>query len=454
MTFGIHPRASAAFNVVGESLLEKVEVHIDRQDEAPGFAPDVHIAAHIQEKDIIGDIDVVEFNADGVPIARIFVAGGQRYVIRGESYLELRRLCAGMRAALKKHASVSHKIAEEAIIAWIKEKLDGKASSEMSEAVIAFVASRIAAHTVWIPIAQLHLEVPISIGETEIRQIDWNMFEGWKAEAIAKNPGAQEGILEQFQSWSRDLRGLAVARTVVTGDSTSAEEIGARLAEEAASLIRMFTPAALLPNQRSYCTPLGLENTERYTRIRVSRDKIVGLVSGLTGPPTSSLVLGKDSIAKMRRAGLDQLIEIYAKPQRTDLEERSLSAVMMYSRMTLFRDHSDKLVYILAALECVLLKNETEPIQQNLSERLALLVGGTFAERKNVIQLLRSSYSRRSRVLHHGTRAIDGEQLKELMKYAWHGLFRVISHCPRFKTRDMFLSAIDDMKLKGTAAPS
>ena len=56
---------------------------------------------------------------------------------------------------------------------------------------------------------------------------------------------------------------------------------------------------------------------------------------------------------------------------------------------------ADKLVYILASLESILLKNDSEPIQKNLGERMAFLIGPTVEARKTIIANVVETYARR-----------------------------------------------------------
>ena len=57
---------------------------------------------------------------------------------------------------------------------------------------------------------------------------------------------------------------------------------------------------------------------------------------------------------------------------------------------------------IIGALEMILLRNDTEPIQQNIGERMAFVVGRNVNERKAIINNFRRIYSVRSKFLHHG----------------------------------------------------
>jgi hypothetical protein len=52
-------------------------------------------------------------------------------------------------------------------------------------------------------------------------------------------------------------------------------------------------------------------------------------------------------------------------------KQRVRSSILAYSKGITLHDINDRLVYTLSSLEGLLLKNSSEPIQQNLGERMA-----------------------------------------------------------------------------------
>lgn len=58
-------------------------------------------------------------------------------------------------------------------------------------------------------------------------------------------------------------------------------------------------------------------------------------------------------------------------------------------------DLSDRIVYILTALESLFLKDGSEPIQQNLAERLAVSTTDNANERMDIIRNTKAVYKLR-----------------------------------------------------------
>src|SRR5690242_9805756 len=95
-------------------------------------------------------------------------------------------------------------------------------------------------------------------------------------------------------------------------------------------------------------------------------------------------------------AGLKEASNLLTNQNLNPFEKKVLDALFIYARCTTTKDIADKLVYILVALESIFLRNNTEPIQQNLAERIAFFIEKTIEGRRDVIKTVRMTYSIRS----------------------------------------------------------
>jgi hypothetical protein len=107
----------------------------------------------------------------------------------------------------------------------------------------------------------------------------------------------------------------------------------------------------------------------------------------------------------------------------------------------------EKVVYILSALESIFLKNQSEPIQQNLGERMAIFSATELAERKAILRNVRAVYELRSRYLHHGHSSTEIEEIGAFLLNVWVFFVKLVCIRKDFKTKDEFLVCIDDEKL-------
>ena len=124
-----------------------------------------------------------------------------------------------------------------------------------------------------------------------------------------------------------------------------------------------------------------------------------------------------------------------------------LNSVLLYSKSAFTSDPVEKVVYILSALESILLRNEYESIQHSLAERVAVFTAQELIKRKYIITTIKSAYGVRSRYLHHGHTSSELELISEFMSCAWIFFIQLIDNVERFSTKESFISAIEDHKL-------
>ena len=123
--------------------------------------------------------------------------------------------------------------------------------------------------------------------------------------------------------------------------------------------------------------------------------------------------------------------------------------MVTFGRAALTPDLREKMIWYCAALESMLIRDSSEPILQNLSERLAMFAYDTVQERTDALKDVKAAYSLRSRFVHHGAEIDEGEVVN---RFAHHGIEvfrRIIKSIHRFSRRVEFVAHIDRMKLSG-----
>jgi len=109
-----------------------------------------------------------------------------------------------------------------------------------------------------------------------------------------------------------------------------------------------------------------------------------------------------------------------------------MSSMLYCFASVVTRERSEKLVILLAVLESLFLKNDSEPIQQNLGERLALLSVTNIENRKRILATTRQIYAVRSRFVHRGKATIENVALLDrFMGYSSLSLLCVIAPARR-----------------------
>lgn len=132
--------------------------------------------------------------------------------------------------------------------------------------------------------------------------------------------------------------------------------------------------------------------------------------------------------------------------RRTELQSFLLRAINIYSKSSLSQDLNDKLLYVITALEYILLKDSSESLQKHIGKRMALLIGRSLEARIEIIKGYKRAYALRSAAVHHGEVLRDAEGVTNFMHDAWHTLNKLIGESDRFSTKAELIESIDDLK--------
>jgi hypothetical protein len=144
---------------------------------------------------------------------------------------------------------------------------------------------------------------------------------------------------------------------------------------------------------------------------------------------------------------LDRLQALSAATDKTSFRQNLYDALLMYSRNSVAIEPADKLVYILVALESMLLRGENEPLAKNVGERLAFLVGESKEKRIAVKENAVEIYTHRSGFVHHGRSIKDLDVLATFMLNAWTCFNVLLVNMDRYQTKDQLIDALEDRKM-------
>ncbi len=319
--------------------------------------------------------------------------------------------------------------------AYLTEYILGKCKDGIREAEI------------WIPVALLHIQSEIKLGRVTLKTMTKGILDKYMHAMIERDPEHKSEIEKDVEAHRKMIQGFAASTIRVTAEPERAYEIAVKESEMALSILRVYSPSMIFPEMSSYCTFLGKENIEKYTHLLMENGQIVGFIEGLEGR-VQAMVVSDQEITMMKQAGLEQLSALLAKEKRSQFEESFLSSLFLYSEAALSKNITDKLLHIIGALEMILLRNETEPIQQNVSERIAFVIGRDVEERKAIISNFKKVYNIRSRFVHHGIGSDEIDLIQEFMKYASAFFMSAIGTTEHYPTSEAFIGAIEERKLQ------
>ena len=159
--------------------------------------------------------------------------------------------------------------------------------------------------------------------------------------------------------------------------------------------------------------------------------------------------ISNEHIEQFELSGLSVFHDLLIKQDKSEYEDMVLYVLTIYSKAPIARELPDKLLFIFTCLETMLLKDQSEPLQQNVAERMALFIETTVQGRRDVIKQYKDAYVLRSQYIHHGQRpsAKDIRALQPFFMSVWRFLLLACGNHQRFKNKLEFIEHIEVKKL-------
>jgi len=448
----LHTNAVKNFNEKGIELISDLKEIIRKpiQEEIQPFKPEVYIHQKITEKDIIGDLEEIPMtliDQAGIHVGKYFIYKGKNIGLIYESYRKLLQLAQNIQKTKELFNMVSVSVVTDLIFSWLVQKYRHKTFFPIVEYLLIKCKEEIKDFEVWIPVALLHIQSDIKIGKITLQTITKERLEYWRSKSKEIAPDYAKNIDELFDEERKQLQGFAASTIKLTAEPKRAFEIALEKTENSISLLRFFSPANFHPEMSSHCTVLGKENMQSTTHLLIDPDGSIRFNKSVVSTARPHWIINDQEISLFRKGGLDLLSNLLLLDQRTKFQEKILESLYMYTKSSLLKDWSDKLIYILVALESILLRNDSEPIQKNVSERMAFFIGRGLNERKSIIKSVTNTYGLRSKFLHHGYMIKDLFTFEEFMMHAWKFFSQLIQNANQFKTTEEFIEAIENVKL-------
>ncbi|MHC1760043.1 MAG: hypothetical protein AB9917_11105 [Negativicutes bacterium] len=445
----LHAEAKLQFNSKGQALLEHTaQPKNHQQSKEKLFVPDLHISDIVTSDDLRGDFEERTENQDGITIHRKVTRLGESLELSGEAYLNLRILAEDIQRNKIYRDNVSITFVEDVIFEWIKARHFQCVTQELVDYFEDYCQSAIQEREIWIPVTNLHIQSNFEVGRVVFKTFTREMLDQW----VNRNHGKllEELGEEKFQEYSKrerkNVQSFAAAVVKTNAEPIRAGEIAFELAEEAIGILRALSPYSLSAKRICYCAPLGYEKFQEYQYYYVLGGEISHSIKGLLSGDHSPWIIDNDQLIHIRNSGLDILSEVIKQKEQTDFQKVMLDTLMIYSKACLMKNISDKLVYILVALESLLLKSSNEPIQQNIAERIALKSGKDVEDKMRIKKLVIQIYGMRSNFIHHGNAIKNIEILEEFMFSVFIFLLMVISEINIWPTKEAFINKFEEMK--------
>ena len=381
-------------------------------------------------------------NQTGIAVAEV---GGYRTGLIGPDYEKLERLALSMARVRPFNTTASVKFLCTQIFEWVKERHRGHSSAGCVDYILRGLESAAAEHRLLFPVSDLYVQSPLALGSVAVSTFPERIFEELESKRL--DGQAAEALGELCLSLRREFQGCAVAETSVFGEPIRAQEIAGERVALAIGLLRFFTP------------PGGTSRIARWGYAPYRTERV--FVTDPTGKflSTSTAIIDRARTMQLSdelrdilfHAGLSEVRDILARASRTDFEEALLMGMVTFGRAALTPDLREKMIWYCAGLESILLRDSSEPILHNLSERLAMVAYDTVQEREAAMRDVKEAYSLRSRFVHHGAEIDKGEVVNRFAHHGHQVFCRIAKIVHRFSRKVEFVEHIDRIKLSGVS---
>lgn len=447
-----HPDAHRSFAERAQTLLDLVPANAPPTagpDLPSGFAPDVPIAGRITDADLAGIARRRLYDADGTQVG-LQVALPDGYVsFEGSQYLELRALTESIHNTPAMRDCVSFGTLHDWVADWMLESHLAKRADPLPDYLLERRAEAVGLYRVMVPLHEPFIEVPFAIGKVTFAPLDRKSLESWFTIPESIKVKDRTEVEQHLASRRKRLQGRTAAINEVEAERQLAEETAYDKADLAASMLRLFSKGMFFPRVRSGCVPMGRAVIEKRYVLVIRDGEFLGASDAFADmQSTASWMLDRRMIAQ-DLPYLTRLGALLDAKSPTDFERDVLRAVLLYSRAALSREVSEKLVYLFAAAESLLLRSESEPVQSAVSERIAFVIGRDAADRAQTASLVKTVYGLRSRFVHHGRDAdkpTDLTAVKQLLFSIWHFFYHVVWSTKQFASKNDFLDALERRK--------
>jgi hypothetical protein len=448
-TLDLHPDAARNFDEKAEGLLPLVSVVPAIGEHEGAFRPDFYVRAHLTESEIIGEIETAFRDYRGRETGRAFAYDRKTFGLVGKAFKDLEAVATRLQQATTIRPYVSVRCVINAAFHWVKKRHRGETNEPFTGYVLRECAALVKDSEMWIPLFHVYIQTELSVGKIRFKTLTREMLDGYLERVLKNLPQENQAAFQaQFDRTRSRFQGCAAATIAIIGEPLRVEEIATEEAGYSIAALRFFHFANQTPYVRCYCTMNGMENLSVVSRLAIRDVAIDNWGQGVCSSPGSTWVISDQEIRELQWGGLNALSQLLARDERSTFENELLDAVLLYSRNSLFDDPASRLVYILAAVESILLRDSNEPVGKNVGERLAFVVGLTPKERIAICDIVRQVYGLRSAFLHHGRALREMDSLELFMGYVWRGFVALIHDVDKFRTKQDLIEALERRKME------
>ncbi len=446
-----HEKAAARFSELAQDVLGKVGSFGRLQPPRLQGELKIHPTTTITSADIIGEFKMKESSINGLgeETGRFWESAGLRVGWGGAEFQAIKQLASRLENSTPLKGQVSTKFMLDQVFDWLRETLEGKQKGSLTDCVTTVCSEEIKAREIWVPIYRTYSGREFDLGDVRFRTISKPLLDRWYGRINERSETFKPGVQDLLNRERAALQGTIAACVNVTAEPLKAAETAQRAANEATALLRFLSPVNWNCRIVSHCLPIGKQNTRSSMDLVVENDEVQSISEATIEEGPAAWNIDEARSSPLCPGALEALHRLSLEKNVTEFRTDLYGALQLHARHSVSSEVVHKLVFVIASAESMFLKDSREPIQKNLGERLAFLIGTTRDERKEIINNVEEFYNIRSGLIHHGrdVREDEKEIVDRFFFNVWFSFNRLLSQVDDFKSRSDMFTMLDDRKL-------
>ena len=447
--FQINQTARENFDQKALAVLKSIKTLPSMENTPSRFPSEIHVTANIDEADVIGEITQFAVDAKGRICERFFIHNEIKIGLIISDYANFKIVAENVQRLKGIRDQLSVKFVEDTLFSWLKEAYQrGFVQVQFLDYLESSAFRKIEKIRVYVPMAFTSVELPFEFGGVVIENISKALIDAHEPSMSSLQEDVRPHAEQYFKKFRENFQGYAAIRLDIECEPQFAKELSLERAHAVADLLCIYSGKVLIPDARCSSRPKGAEFIEKSTVIIVGQnDKFRVFENIVDTNSIETWMISQYELSQYSKFGFNDLSALFKSGGGTEFEKSILNMAFLYAKSAFTSDPMAKVIYVLSALESILLKNQSEPIQQNLGERLAIFSATELNDRKIILKNVRSVYDLRSRYLHHGHSSSELEEIQNFLMNVWIFFVKIVGNRQTYSTKEEFLIRIDDEKL-------
>lgn len=373
---------------------------------------------------------------------------GAEFALRGEGYRALRTLVERIRAKPPFRDGFSDHFLEEVVATWCAAWRKGEEPGPVVPMLLDRCTAAFRSQDYLLPLTHVEIEHDFVVGRVEVRTIPIELFTEAADAARARHPD-DPAAGDDRERLGRELGNRVAVAVTVTGEPRFADQQAMEIADDIAGVLRFLSPSVVSSSVPSIVQPWGINPVPQPLLLKTEAGQLTGLARQWRHGGLALWKLSAREIARLAETPLSYLAWFFDGRTLDGYGEHARSAFFAYCRALGRFEPVERLVGTITALERLLVRDQSEPLQHMVGERLAFLITRDPADRQRILKDYKAAYGLRSRAVHHLHGIDDEEAADRLFPHAFLAFYKAIMGLPLFATHKNFLDAIDQVKFGG-----